>query len=70
MSTLDLADGIFIKYTLSDLGGNKRCDSAEWDLTINNLEQAEGFAELCDELGLDDEDATLKSYVNEKLNLD
>ena len=66
MAHYELADGVFIEYTLSDIGGARHCDKAEIDCTFESLDQMKAAYEMTDELGLDD-NASLIMFINEKV---
>ena len=61
-----LADGVFIEYTLSDLGGATHCDKAELDCTFEDRDHMKEAYDMLDELGLDD-NVSLIIFINENL---
>ena len=66
MAHYELADGVFIEYTLSDLGGTLHCSEAKFDCTFESKDQADAFIDLIDTLGLDD-NTSLIMHINENV---
>ena len=63
---IELSDGIFIEYNLSDIGGIEHCTDAQWNCTFECDDQISEFTELREKLGLGD-NVSLKMYVDQKV---